>query len=320
MLGTPAFFDLSENQTRQYIDAETVYRAWRQARKDAAEVRGSMLWREVSGKRYLIRTSPRSAQKSLGPESTATQQIFEKFMARKTTAESRLASLKAELATQVRLCRALRVGRIPSVVLRILNVLEDASVGLHFMVIGTHALYAYETAAGVRIQGNAMATRDVDLLFDSRQRLAFTATIEKTDSSLLSLLRKADPTFDMVPLEKCTLRTDKGFEVDVVRRMAGHSDPHPLRMRSDEDDIWPVQVSTGESLLSARKFEQLVVSVSGEMAVMRTVHPLDFVRIKRRLAKMPQRDSLKRGKDLLQADFVEQLVHERLPQWVGNSK
>ena len=97
-------------------------------------------------------------------------------MARKTTAESRLASLKAELATQVRLCRALRVGRIPSVMLRILNVLEDASVGLHFMVIGTHALYAYETAAGVRIQESAMATRDVDLLFDTRQRLAFTAT------------------------------------------------------------------------------------------------------------------------------------------------
>ena len=32
--------------------------------------------------------------------------------------------------------------------------------------------YAYETAAGVRIAEQAMATRDVDMLFDTRKRLA----------------------------------------------------------------------------------------------------------------------------------------------------
>ena len=53
----------------------------------------------------------------------------------------------------------------------ILNVLDKAGVATHFLVVGTHALYAFETAAGVRIAEQAMATRDVDMLFDARKRL-----------------------------------------------------------------------------------------------------------------------------------------------------
>jgi hypothetical protein len=53
-------------------------------------------------------------------------------------------------------------------------------------------------------------------------------------------------------------------------------------------------------LASARRFDQVVVATSGEMALMRTVHPLDFARIKR-------------GKDALQAAIINTLVAEYLP-------
>lgn len=310
---TTFFLDQSESQKRQFIDAETVFLALAKAQKAATEVRGSMLWRDLRGKSTLIRTSTSSAQKSLGPRSAETEAIYTSFMARKKTVQERQKALKSQLATQQRLNRALRVGRVPNVVVGVLNALESMGVQEHFMVVGTHALYAYETAAGVRITQEAMATRDVDMLFDTRKRIAFFSAMKKIDSSLIGVLRKVDPSFEVVDDQLYTARNQDGFEVDIIRRTAKDADPHPLRMSDDEDDFWAVQVSMGEKLQSARRMDQVVVATSGEMALMRTVHPLDFARIKQALSKQIGRDPNKRGKDALQADIVTELVAQHLP-------
>ena len=313
MLPQTFFLDQSENQKRQFIDAETVFLATAKAKKAAAEVRGSMLWRELRGKSTLIRTSASSAQKSLGLRGTETEAIYASFMARKQSAQARLKALKAQLGTQQRLNRALRVGRVPNVVVGVINALEKIGVHEHFLVVGTHALYAYETAAGVRISEEAMATRDVDMLFDTRKRIAFFTAMKKLDSSLIGVLRKVDPSFEVVEDQLCTARNQDGFEVDIIRRAAKDTDPHPLRMSDDEDDFWAVQVSMGEKLQSARRMDQVVVGTSGEMALMRTIHPLDFARIKQSLSQQIGRDPNKSGKDALQSRIVTELVHEHMP-------
>ena len=61
------------------------------------------------------------------------------------------------------------------------------------------------------------------------------------------------------------------------------------------------------------------VGINGGMARMRTVHPLDFARIKRQLSKDRQRDPRKKAKDLAQANMVEALVREYLPHLVSAS-
>lgn len=305
--------DLSESQKRQYIDAETVFTALAQARKSALEVRGSMIWRNLRGTRTLIRTSASGGQKSLGPHSEETQALYEKFMARKAHLEERVKSLKEQLIIQQRLNRALRVGRVPGIVVDIINALDDAGVQDHFMVVGTHALYAYEAAAGIRIAEQAMATRDVDMLFDTRKRVSFLTMMRKLDSSLIGLLQKADASFEITPDQHYTARNKDGFEVDVIRRMAGSTDPHPMCMSEAEEDFWAMQVSMGEKLQSSRRFEQVVVATNGTMALMRTVHPLDFARIKLELSRQEARDARKRGKDALQAEIVAQLVESHLP-------
>ncbi len=307
------FLDQSENQKRQFIDAETVFLAAVKAKKAAAEVRGSMLWRDLRGKSTLIRTSTTSAQKSLGPRSPETETIYASFMARKQSAQERYKALKAQLLIQQRLNRALRVGRVPNVVVGVINALEDMGVQEHFLVVGTHALYAYETAAGVRINEQAMATRDVDMLFDTRKRIAFFTAMKKLDSSLIGVLRKVDRSFEVVEDQRYTARNQDGFEVDILRRVAQEADPHPLRMSADEDDFWAVQVSMGEKLQSARRLDQVVVATSGDMALMRTIHPLDFARIKQVLSQQTGRDPNKSGKDALQSRIVTELVNEHLP-------
>lgn len=318
MLASPHFFELSESQKRQYIDAETVFIALAQARKAAAEVRGSMIWRELRGTRTLIRTSASGGQKSIGPHSDETQKLFDSFMARKSSLEDRVKALKTQLAIQQRLNRAHRVGRVPNIVVNIINALENAGVQEHFMVVGTHALYAFEMAAGVRISEQAMATRDVDMLFDTRKRVSFLTAMKNLDSSLIGLLRKADSSFEVVENQYYSARNNDGFEVGIIRRKAGNADPHPMRMSDAAEDFWAVEVSMGEKLQSAHRFDQVVVATSGEMALMRTVHPLDFARIKLALSQQESRDAYKRGKDALQAEIVTGIVEQYLPHLAEN--
>jgi hypothetical protein len=61
----PEFAELSEDQKRQYIDADAVFSALCTAEDEAWRHRGSMFWREQAGRQYLIRMSPDSRQKLL---------------------------------------------------------------------------------------------------------------------------------------------------------------------------------------------------------------------------------------------------------------
>ena len=148
--------ELSDLQKRQYIDAESVFLALRDAEKTAQAVRGSMLWRTVHGKVYLIRTNADNSQKSLGPHSEDTQAVYDKFMARKKMSGERMTGLREALQLHQKLNRAHRVGRTPEIVVKILNQLHKSGISEHFITVGTHALFAYESACGVRFVDEAL--------------------------------------------------------------------------------------------------------------------------------------------------------------------
>jgi hypothetical protein len=285
-----------------------------EALQEAASVRGSMFWRLQNGSEYLIRTSATGLQKSLGPKTADLQIVYERFMQRKADSEERVKSLKASVQQHQRLNRALRVGRTPKDVIAVLQALAAAGLAKHFLTVGTNALYAYESAAGVRVQTDATATRDMDLLFDTRQRLQFATQLDRLGSSFLAVLRKADKSYRVRQGQRYTVVNQEGYEVDVIRRMAKDGDPHPMALSDHEDEIWPVQVGSGEALIAGRRFDALVIGTDGHMARMHVPHPLDFVRLKEKLSKSASRDPLKKSKDGLQAQLAQHLVDEYLPQ------
>ncbi|MCS4509777.1 GSU2403 family nucleotidyltransferase fold protein [Xylophilus ampelinus] len=307
------WLELNDAQKKQYIDAESVFTAARDAEKTAATVRGSMLWRDVKGHTYLIRTHRDNSQTSLGPKSEENEAIYRRFMARKDAVTARLGGLRTAMQTQQRLNRAHRVGRTPQIVVDILNQLHAAGIASHFLTVGTHALFAYESACGVRLVDEATTTQDIDLLMDTQKRLTLSAILGHQHESLLSVLQKVDPTFDLRDDQLYTAVNAGGFEVDVVRRLARDDDPHPLKTSVAERDFWAVQVGNGGHLMSSRRFSQMVVSPSGHMALMQTVHPLDFSHSKEKLSGNPSRDPLKKSRDALQSRAVKALVHEFLP-------
>lgn len=311
-----SFFELSEQQKRQLIDAEMLFSALEQAEAEAIRYRGSMFWREQDGGRYLISLSAHSRQRSHGPATLENELKYEKFTQRKIEVEARLKSLRAKADEVKRMNKALRVGRTPDILIDVLNAMMRYGVAEHFLVVGTHALFAFETAAGVRLPNDVMATQDADLLFDTGKRAAFVEVMKDRQMSFLGILKKVDKTFERDELDNHTARNASGYEIDLIRRFPPDPEAaseHPLQLTPEDGDLWPVRASMGQKLLSVPRFDQVVIGINGGMARMRTVHPLDFARIKRQLSQDLRRDPLKKTKDMAQAELIEQLVLECLP-------
>lgn len=307
------YLPLSDNAARQVIDSMTVFTEHRRVRSESTKYAGGMYWKRQGEYEYLVKTTPDNRQQRLGPRSDETQRTYQAFTQRKQETESRLKSLREALKEAERLNKAVKAGRAPNILVALLQMLEDAGLGQHFVVVGTHALYAYEVAAGVRIVQGALATQDVDLLWDARRRVQFITDLERIDSSMLKVLQRVDPTFRRKDLHNETAINDRGFEVDFLRRMAVDHDPHPFRFSADEEDLWPVQAPRASVLTESPRFEHVVISATGKMALMRTIAPKIFVEFKRWMAQSaPHRPQPKRRRDLRQADIVQALLDEGL--------
>lgn len=307
------YIPLSDNAVRQVIDSTTIFNEFTRVQARARSFSGGMYWKRQDEHEYLVKTLSRSRQHRMGPRSPETERIYQEFMANKGEVEARAKSLRDELRSAERLNKALKTGRVPAMVVSVLQTIEDAGLGQHFTVVGTHALYAYETAAGVRIVQGALATQDIDLLWDARRRVRFITDMENLDSSVLRVLQQADATFQRKEGQNETAINAKGFEVDFLRRQPVGDDPHPFRFSDDEDDLWPVQALRASVLTSAPRFEHIVISATGRMALMRTISPLSFVEFKRWMAaETPNRPEPKRRRDVRQADIVRSLLDNGL--------
>ena len=302
---------LPESTARQAIDSFAIFEEWQRVSKEAVRFAGGMYFKREGDYEYLVKTAADNRQSRLGRRSTATEQTYQAFAAGKQAAEARRKAIDAALREAERMNKALRVGRVPTLVVSVLNELEAAGLGQHFTVVGTHALYAYETAASVRIESGALATQDVDLLWDARKRVQFLGAMDKLDSSMLKLLQRVDPSFRRMDTQLESVINDKGFAVDFLRRMAVQGDPHPFRFTDDDDDIWPVQAERAEVFLNTPRFEQTVVAVTGRMALMRTIAPTVFVDFKRWMSGLDSRPPAKRRRDTLQAAIVQNLLDEK---------
>lgn len=306
---------ISDNAARQIIDASTIWAEYLKALALAKPYTGGMYWKREGPYEYLVKTRAGNKQERMGARSEQTERIYDEFHKHKAAQEARLSSLVDALVEAQRQNKALKAGRTPEIVVSLLNALREAGLEEHFLVVGTHALYAYETAAGVRIAAGALATQDVDLLWDARKRVQFVHALERDAGSMLALLQRVDPSFRRKSdeFQNESAINAKGFEVDFLRRETEDGDPHPFKFSADEEDLWPVQAQRASMLAQSPVFRQTVISATGKLATMRTVDPQTFVEFKRWMAgHASNREPLKRRRDLLQAKIVQELLDEGL--------
>lgn len=304
---------LSDFQAKTLIDAKQVYEALRVALQEARAHEGSMHWKTVSGTDYLIK-SVRGVQRGLGPRSPATEETYRSFSAGKAAADDRLKGVLARLAEHARVCKAAGINRVPSAPAKVLRLLDaHGLLGKNLIVIGTNALYAYESAAGVLFDSAIMATTDIDLMMDARLTLKIAARERISEGGLMALLKQADSSFAPVYERGFRAVNRDGYFVDLVK-------PEPSPPWKEE----PSSLATGDVLeaspvkslnwlLSSPKFSEVAIGLDGVPVPITCPDPRAFALQKLWLSAQPDRDPLKKNRDQAQALAVASVVVERLP-------
>ena len=302
---------LSDQQRLFLVESDQIYRAWREVLWRYRDYKYGMRWKNVNGKDYLLRlTSASGNSRSLGPRAPETEQIFQQFQDGKALAEEKYQSLKVKLDSQRKLNRAVRLGRMPSIIGEILLRLDQAQALSELRVVGTHAIFAYESMAAVELKMELLASGDIDLLFDVRKQVSLLA--KKLDGEgLLGLLKKVDKTFEISSGEGFRAINKDGFMVDLIGQDKGMFAPKPQLLAQGDLEI--MEVPNLEWLANAPRIEQVVIAANGSAVIMPVPDPRAFAIHKAWLSHQINREPVKKQRDLNQALMVMNLVREYLP-------
>lgn len=310
---------LDGDQRRETVNTRQRFDHFRDAKARADGYRGSMVFATVNGSDYLLRSfydpkTGRRRQTSLGPRNLDAERTKAEFDTGREEAEDRLAAARDGVERQAGLNRALGLGRVPLLAARIVRALDAAGLlGRGLRVVGTHALYAYEAAAGLRFAPAVTTTDDIDLLLDARASIVLQAGEDLPERSLMGLLRRVDRSFER---GRQTYRASNrdGFFVDLVRPMR-----HPPRqdersgIADAATDLDAVQI---EGLIwneNSPAFIATAIDSRGFPLCMVAPDPRAFAVHKLWMSRRADRDPLKKVRDAAQARAVAGLVARHMP-------
>ena len=302
---------LSNQQRLHLVNSEQLYDNYRVALRHAAAHRYGMRWKTVRGVEYLFRDrDARGNGRSLGPRGAETEAILAAFLLGREAANERLANIRAALDEQARLNKALRLSRVPRVIARILRELDAAGLNKSFTVLGTQALFGYEAAGGVQFLVELLASGDIDLLYDNRQKITLVSS--KLDGlGLLGLLKRADRSFECIRKRGFRAANAGQFMVDLIMPTRGMHESDPVSFAAE--DLVAAGVPGLQWLLNAPKIDTVAIDEGGWPTSLRVSDPRAFALHKAWLASRPDRDPVKKPRDLAQAQAVAALVREQMP-------
>jgi hypothetical protein len=306
------FAELTNEQRRRLVDIHQLYEAWRAADAEFRHsYRGRMRWRRVGGSEYLYHLVGK-VEHSRGPRSPETERIKADHDSHRDRLKQRLATLVGRMEEMVRVNRAMGIGRVPKLAARILRKLDSAGLlGRHLFVVGTHALFAYEAAAGIFFESSLTETTDVDLLRDVRRRLSF-ALVDARAEGVIGLLKKVDRTFTA---HRNSFRAvnDEGYYVDLIRPLEkDEMRSVSARIGAADDDIEAAAIAGLEWLINSPKFEQIVVGDDGIPLWLSCPDPRAFALHKYWVSQLDDRNPLKRRRDAEQARAVATIAVQYL--------
>ncbi len=302
------FRDLDGDQARTYIDTKQAYGAYREACDDERTFAGTMHWKTVNGHEYLYRRFTNRAE-SLGPRNAATESRLQEFIAGKAAAAERVTGLTERLRVQGRLARALGIGRVPRVAVKVLEAVNaEPDLRDQVTVVGTHALWAYETMAAVQFESEVVATRDVDIMVDAGARLELMGPL--TGGGLLGFLQSVDRTFRRHNKLRFRAINAEGYAVDLLAPDRRFQEPRLVRT-----DLIPHRIDALDELADADVIERVVIGELGHViTAMRVPDPRAFVRHKLWPSERSDR-GVKRRRDAMMAEAVARLIAKHLPQY-----
>lgn len=304
-----------DNEARRIlIDATQAYEAYLDAMQKANHYVGGMRWKRTGEREYLFQTrGGKGYGRSLGARSPETESIYAQFHTGKAASQERKHETLASLQRLARFCIAAGINRVPKISANVIRTLDNAGLmGRGLRVVGAHAIFAYEAAAGVMVDAGLMATTDVDLLFDAQAKLHIVGDDVASDG-LMGLLRKADKSFELAGKGHFRAINKKGFMVELVKPL-----PRPPQkverqtIGSADGDLIAAEMEGFTWLRSAPGFMRIAIAEDGYPVRLHAPDPRFFALNKFWVSTLRERNPVKRPRDLDQARVVADLAEHYL--------
>jgi len=299
--------ELTAQQRRIAVDTAQLYEHSIDLQVERRTLRGGLYWKKVADHDYLVRITDRTGgNRSLGPRSPQTERVYREFTETKRDLDVRIKSINEEVARQAKFCVAAGVNRVPRLAADIVRSLDASGLlGSHLIILGSHAMYAYEMAAGVQLKAGLLQTEDLDTLLNTKAEIELAGSIRSP--GLLGILQDVDATFK--PQRKRSFRAvnAKGFMVDLIRAPI---DSGGLAFTSigSGHDLVAEQLRGLEWLTALPPKTQIVIADNGFPVRFVVPEPRVFALHKLWVSLQPTRDPIKRKRDLRQAEAIVQLA------------
>jgi hypothetical protein len=301
------FRELTAEQRRIAIDTAQLYEHLIELQTERQTLNGGLYWKNVAGHDYLVRVTDRTGgNRSLGPRSPETEEAYREFTETKRDLDVRIKSINEEVARQARFCVAASVNRVPRLAADIIRSLDASGLlGSHLIILGSHAMYAYEMAAGVQLKAGLLQTEDLDTLLNTKSEIELAGSTRS--AGLLGILQNVDKTFK--PQRKRSFRAvnAKGFMVDLIRAPID-SGGLALTSIGSGNDLVAESLRGLEWLTALALMTQIVIADNGFPVRFVVPEPRVFALHKLWVSLQPTRDPIKRKRDLHQAEAVVQLA------------
>jgi hypothetical protein len=288
---------------RLLSDAKNHYEQYIQVERMKASLPNWMRWKDGNGKSYLVKgESGGKNQKSLGPRSSDTETIYEDFLKQKEQCKKDDDAISTRLAERAPQLKSLGIGRVPNTFARITRKFDVKGIlGSYLLVGGTHAIYAYEVMAGTSLDEELRATEDIDFIWPYTQEMI----AMKGSKNLLGTLKEIDATFSVNTENQFSVRNNKGLVVDFITSPEGEKN-------TLNEYLKPIGIPGQEWLLLLPTVSSVVIDNQGLPLRFEVPDPRLFALHKLWISDNPDRDALKRDKDIKQGKAIIQLLEKNL--------
>ncbi|AKF25468.1 hypothetical protein YH65_08840 [Sulfurovum lithotrophicum] len=306
------FTEYTASQRKHYINTQQLYEYYIQKRQRyLREYHISMYWKKVGGKEYL--TKKRSSTNkvvSLGAKNAETIKIYEEFKRSKAMLKEEIAQLESKLERARKLSKIEQLTRVPNALVNIYRKINELGLDEKMILIGTNALYAYESYCGVFIEEENLATDDIDLLNKHSKALSVVFDEVLPQGKLTEMIKLIDKSFEPDGDVPYRFRNKEGVLLEVLSPVQEKDAFGGEALADGFTNVLSLTMEGMQWLENSRIFKSMVIADNGKCAILSTIHPLEFAVYKYWLSTVSDRNILKKNRDEAQARLVTQLIKE----------
>jgi hypothetical protein len=292
----------SPDSGRVAANLEATYEQWLDARQQLDDLPVSMYWQTKSSGDYLaVKLHSTDSGTTIGLRSPDTEAKLAEFTQHKTELKKRVSNADVSIADRAAQYRALRLPPIPDRQAEILRALDVSRLLRNdLMVVGTNAFIAYSVLCNARFPTGLEETEDFDLAWCRGSGVSLTrATAAPPERrSLMAVLQGVDSTIRLNKNKPYQAVNANNYEVELL--IAPSLAPLP------KDEVFEPMVSRTEQewLLKGHPLSVVVATIRQRACPLYVPDPRWMALHKLWLSKKPERNALKKPKDMRQGDVL----------------